>query len=314
MAVKIATRETFGKTLAELAETNENIVVLDADVASATKTSVFQGKFPERFIQCGIAEGNMASAAAGLASCGKIPVMSTFAMFASGRAFEQIRNSICYPKLNVKICATHGGITVAEDGASHQCIEDVGVMRTVPNMTVLVPSDDTSAAAALKAAIDHVGPVYVRFGRAPITVMYDRNDFKFEIGKGHMVKDGTDVSIIANGVNVEIALAAAELLAQENISAQVVDMASVKPIDREMVIECAKKTGAIVTSEEHNIIGGLGSAVCEVIAESVPVPVVRHGVNDEFGRSGKVPDLLAMYKFTAEEIVSKAKLAISLKK
>lgn len=314
MAEKIATRESYGKALVELGKEYSNIVVLDADLCESTKTVYFKNEFPDRFFDCGIAEQNMVSVAAGLATCGKIPFCSSFAMFASGRAFDQIRNSVAYPKLNVKICATHAGITVGEDGATHQCLEDMGIMRTIPNMVVINPGDDVEARAALRAAAKYDGPVYMRFGRAPVPVIFDAATYKFEIGKGMLLAEGSDVTIVATGILIEAALAAKELLANEGISAEVIDICTIKPIDRELLIASAKKTGAVVTAEEHNIIGGLGSAVTEVLSETVPTPVLRVGVEDQFGRSGKVPALLEYYGLTAENIVAKAKAAIALKK
>ena len=313
MADKIATREAYGKALAEFSE-KYDIVVMDADLAEATKTGIFKKACPEKFIDCGIAEGNMMSTAAGLASCGKTVFASSFAMFAAGRAFEQIRNSVCYPNLNVKIGATHGGISVGEDGATHQCLEDIGIMRTIPNMVVINPADAVEARAAVEAAIKHDGPVYLRFCRLATDVMFDQDTFKFEIGKGITLKDGADVTIIANGLMVEKALDAEKLLAEEGISARVIDMHTVKPIDKELVLKAAAETGAIVTAEEHNIYGGLGSAVAEVVCEGAPVPVLRVGTEDKFGKSGKPAELFEMYGLTAENIAKKAKCAIALKK
>ncbi len=312
MADKIATREAYGNALAEFGE-KYDFVVLDADLAGATKTGVFKKKFPERFFDCGIAEGNMMTVAAGIATTGKIPFASTFAMFAAGRAFEQIRNSIGYPHLNVKIGATHAGITVGEDGATHQCLEDLALMRTIPGMTVINPADATEARLAVEAAIKFEGPVYMRFGRMAVPVLFDEN-YKFEIGKGVKLADGNDVTIIATGIMVDMALKAKDMLAAEGISARVINIHTIKPLDEEIVLAAAKETGAIVTAEEHNIIGGLGGAVSEVVAENCPVPVVRVGVEDKFGHSGKVPALLEMYGLTPENIVAKAKKAISLKK
>lgn len=313
MADKMATREAYGNALAELGE-KYDFVVFDADLAEATKTLIFKKKFPDRHFDCGIAEGNMVSAAAGVATTGKIPFVSTFAMFAAGRAFEQIRNSIGYPHLNVKIGATHGGISVGEDGATHQCNEDFATMRSIPGMTVICPADPVETRAVVEAAILHDGPVYMRFGRFAVPTLFDKETFKFEIGKGIVMKDGKDVTVIANGLLVEQALIAEEALASEGISARVIDMATIKPIDRELVIRSAKETGAIVTAEEHNVIGGLGSAVCEVVSEEFPVPVKRVGVKDQFGRSGKVPPLMELYGLTANDIVAAAKAAIALKK
>ena len=290
-----------------------NIIVLDADLSKSTKTEVFKKKFPDRFINMGIAEANMMSTAAGLASCGKIVFASSFAMFAAGRAFEQIRNSICYPCLNVKIGATHAGISVGEDGATHQCLEDIGIMRTLPNMIVINPADDTEAKAAVKAAVEHDGPVYLRFGRLGVPVLFDDN-YNFEIGKGVTLKEGTDVTLVATGLLVGTALDAAELLKNEGINARVINIHTIKPIDRDIIAKAAKETGAIVTCEEHNIIGGLGSAVAETVAETCPVPVLRVGTEDVFGKSGKPNELFEAYGLTAENIVSKAKKAMELKK
>ena len=314
MADKIATREAYGSALAEFGATNENIVVLDADLAEATKTIKFKKAFPERFFDCGIAENNMFGVCAGLASTGKIPFASTFAMFASGRSYEQIRNSIGYPHLNVKICATHAGISVGEDGATHQCNEDIALMRSIPGMVVINPSDAVEARAAIEAAIKYNGPMYMRFGRLAISVINDNPDYRFEIGKGIKMSEGNDVTIVANGMMVEQALIAKDMLAEEGISASVINMHTVKPLDTELLISEAKRTGAIVTSEEHNVIGGLGSAVAEALCETYPVPVVKHGVNDEFGRSGPAKELIEYYGLTAKGIVEKVRVAISLKK
>ena len=314
MADKIATREAYGDALKEFGAKYDNIVVLDADLAEATKTIKFKKAYPERFFDCGIAENNMFGVCAGLATTGKIPFASTFAMFASGRSYEQIRNSIGYPHLNVKICATHAGISVGEDGATHQCNEDIALMRSIPGMVVINPSDAVEARAAIEAAINYNGPMYMRFGRLAIGIINDNPDYKFEIGKGIKMADGNDVTIVANGMMVEQALIAKDMLASEGISASVINMHTVKPLDTELLISEAKKTGAIVTSEEHNIIGGLGSAVAEALAETYPVPVVKHGVNDEFGRSGPAKELIEYYGLTAKGIVEKAKVAISLKK
>ena len=303
---KVATRESYGNALAELGE-KYDIVVLDADLSKSTKTDTFKKKFPERFINMGIAEQNMMSTAAGLASCGKVVFASSFAMFAAGRAFEQIRNSICYPNLNVKIGATHAGISVGEDGATHQCLEDIGIMRTIPNMVVINPADDVEARAAVKAAILHDGPVYLRFGRLAVPVLYDEADYNFEIGKGVLLEDGTDVTLVATGLMVEMALEAKKLLAQDGINARVINIHTIKPIDREILVKAAKETGAIVTCEEHNIIGGLGSAVAEVLCEESPVPMERIGVKDSFGKSGVPSDLFKDYDLTPEAIVKAAK-------
>jgi len=314
MAEKIATREAYGNALAEFGEKYPNFVVLDADLAAATKTGVFKKKFPERFFDCGIAEGNMMSVAAGLAAAGKIPFASTFAMFAAGRAFEQIRNSIGYPHLNVKIGATHAGITVGEDGATHQCNEDLATMRSIPGMTIINPADAVEARAVVEAAINYVGPVYLRFGRLAIPVFNDAATYKFEWGKGVQLAEGKDVTIIATGVMVDMALSARATLAAEGIDARVINIHTIKPLDREIVLAAARDTGALVVAEEHNIIGGLGSAVAECLCEACPVPMMRVGVEDTFGRSGKVPALLEYYGLTPANIVAKAKAAIAMKK
>ena len=313
MAEKIATREAYGNALAEFGE-KYDFVVLDADLAAATKTGVFKKKYPERFFDCGIAEGNMMTVAAGIAAAGTTVFASTFAMFAAGRAFEQIRNSIGYPHLNVKIGATHAGITVGEDGATHQCIEDFALMRAIPGMTVINPADDTEARAAVEAAINFVGPVYIRFGRYAVPVLFDKDEYKFELGKGVEVKDGTDLTIVAPGMMVSMALEAAEALKDKGISVRVINIHTIKPIDKDIILKAAKETGAIVTAEEHSIIGGLGSAVAEVVGEGCPVPVVRLGVNDEFGHSGKVPPLLEMYGLTTANLIAKVEEALKLKK
>ena len=313
MADKIATRESYGNALAELGE-RYDFVVLDADLAAATKTGVFKKKYPERFFDCGIAEGNMMTVAAGIATTGKVVFASTFAMFAAGRAFEQIRNSIGYPHLNVKIGATHAGITVGEDGATHQCLEDIALMRTIPGMTIVNPADDTEARAAVEAAMTHKGPMYMRFGRLAVPVLFDKNSYKFELGKGAVLADGRDVTIVASGLTVGLALEARELLANEGISARVINIHTIKPIDKDIILAAAADTGAIVTAEEHNIIGGLGSAVAEVVSEARPVPVLRVGTEDCYGRSGKVPALLELYGLTPANIAAKAKAAVALKK
>lgn len=313
MAEKIATRESYGNALAELAP-DYDFVVLDADLAAATKTGIFKKKYPERFFNCGIAEGNMMSVAAGIATTGKTVFASSFAMFAAGRAFEQIRNSIGYPHLNVKICATHAGISVGEDGATHQCLEDIALMRTIPGMVVVSPADDVEAKAAIKAALEYNGPMYIRLGRLAVPVYNDPATYKFELGKGVCLKDGSDVTIIATGLMVDAAKNAAKALEEKGINARVINIHTIKPLDKDIIIKAARETGAIVVAEEHNILGGLGSAVTEVICESYPVPVIRVGTNDVFGRSGKVPPLLEMYGLPAENIVEKAELAISLKK
>lgn len=312
MADKIATREAYGAALAEFGAKYENLVVFDADLAEATKTIKFKKAFPERFFDCGIAEGNMVSVAAGLATTGKIPFVSSFAMFSAGRAFEQIRNSVAYPHLNVKIGATHAGISVGEDGATHQCLEDIALMRSIPGMTIINPADATEARLAVEAAINFDGPVYLRFGRLAIPVIFD-DSYRFEIGKGVKLTDGNDVTIVATGLMVHEAITAAELLKNEGINARVINIATIKPLDKEIILNAAKETGAIVTAEEHNIIGGLGSAVCELLAEELPTPVVRVGTNDVFGRSGKVPPLMEMYGLTANNLVAKAKEAIAKK-
>ena len=313
MADKIATREAYGNALAEFGD-KYDFVVLDADLAAATKTGIFKKKFPERFFDCGIAEGNMMTVAAGIATTGKVVFASTFAMFAAGRAFEQIRNSIGYPHLNVKIGATHAGITVGEDGATHQCLEDLALMRTIPGMTVVNPADATEARAAVEWAINYKGPVYFRFGRYAVPVLFDKESYKFEPGKAVTLAEGKDVSIFATGIMVDMALKARDLLAAEGISAAVVNVHTIKPIDREAVVKAAEATGAIVTAEEHNVLGGLGAAVAEVVCETNPVPVLRVGVEDSFGRSGTVPALLELYGLTPENIAAKAKVAVAMKK
>ena len=314
MSNKMATREAYGKVLKDLASTNENIVVLDADLSKSTKTADFKSVAPERFFNMGIAEGNMMGVAAGLSTCGKIPFVSTFAMFAAGRAFEQIRNSICYPKLNVKVCATHAGLTVGEDGASHQAIEDISLMRSIPNMTVINPADAIETDAVIKAIAEMEGPCYVRLGRLAVNNVNDAATYKFELGKGITLKEGNDVTLVATGIMVEAALEAAEMLAKEGINARVINIHTIKPIDREILVNAAKETGAIVTAEEHNVIGGLGSAVAEVLTEECPVPVLKVGVQDTFGESGKPDELLEAYGLTANNIVEKAKKAINCKK
>ena len=313
MAEKIATREAYGNALAEFGE-KYDFVVLDADLAAATKTGVFKKKFPERHFNCGIAEGNMISVAAGLAAAGMIPFASSFAMFAAGRAFEQVRNSIGYPHLNVKIGATHAGITVGEDGATHQCNEDIALMRTIPGMTVINPCDAVEARAAVEAAILTNGPMYLRFGRLAVPTLYDRATYRFELGKGVQMTEGTDVTIVATGLMVGIALDAAELLKADGISARVINIHTIKPLDKEIILAAARETGAIVTAEEHSIIGGLGSAVAETVCEGCPVPVIRLGMEDEFGRSASATLLLEHYGFTPANLAAKAKAAIALKK
>ncbi len=292
---KIATRESYGSELAALGAEYPNIVVLDADLSGSTKTAMFKKVFPERFINCGIAEANMASVAAGLATTGKIPFMSSFAMFAAGRCFEQIRNSIGYPHLNVKIGATHAGVTVGEDGASHQCIEDIAIMRAIPGMVIMNPSDDVEARACVRAAVEHDGPVYMRFGRSAVPVINDKPDYKFEIGKGTIVREGKDVTIVATGLCVDSAVKAAELLAADGIDAEVINICTIKPLDAELIAASARKTGKVVTAEEHSIIGGLGSAVCDALAELQPTPVKKIGVPDVFGQSGTASELMAFY-------------------
>ncbi|MDI9240871.1 transketolase family protein [Fusibacillus kribbianus] len=304
---KIATRESYGNALAECGAKYENLVVLDADLAGATKTGTFKKVFPERHIDCGIAEGNMMTVAAGLATAGKIPFASSFAMFAAGRAFEQVRNSIGYPHLNVKIGATHAGISVGEDGATHQCNEDIALMRTIPGMVVISPADDVEAKAAVRAAIEHVGPVYLRFGRLAVPVIHDEATYKFEIGKGIVEREGKDVTIVTTGLCVSESLAAAEKLAAEGIDAKVINIHTIKPIDEELVVAAAKETGKVVTVEEHSIIGGLGGAVCEVLSEKAPTPVLRIGINDTFGESGPAKALIAKYGLDGDSIAEKVK-------
>ena len=304
---KIATRASYGNALVELGKKYDNLVVLDADLAAATQTGIFKKEFPERHIDCGIAECNMAGVAAGIATTGKVPFFSTFAMFASGRAYEQVRNSIAYPQLNVKIGATHGGISVGEDGASHQCCEDFALMRVIPGMVVASPADDIEAKAMVQAAYEHQGPVYMRFGRAAVPVINDNPDYKFELGKGIVLREGKDLTIIANGLCVSASLEAAEKLAAEGIDAKVINMHTIKPLDEELVIASAKETGKIVTVEEHSIIGGLGGAVCECLSENYPVPVKRIGIRDVFGESGSAAALLKKYKLDGEGIYSQIK-------
>lgn len=304
---KIATRESYGNALAKFGAEYPDLVVLDADLANATKTQTFKNAFPDRFFDCGIAEANMTGIAAGLATCGKIPFISSFAMFAAGRNFEQVRNSIGYPQLNVKIGATHAGITVGEDGATHQCLEDIALMRTIPGMTVIVPADDTEVFAAVKAALDHKGPVYLRFSRAASPVFYDPAELKFEIGKGITLKDGSDLTIIAAGVEVNYSMEAAEMLAKDGIKARVIDMHTIKPLDADLVLKAAAETGKIFTVEEATVIGGLGSAVAELVADKNPVPVHRIGVNDVFGESGPWSELMKKYKRDADGIYEQIK-------
>jgi transketolase len=311
--IKKATRESYGEALRDLAGEYKDLIVLDADLAAATKTGVFKKACPERFFDCGIAEANMTGVAAGLAACGKIPFASTFAMFAAGRAYEIVRNSIGYPHLNVKIGATHAGISVGEDGATHQCNEDIALMRTIPGMTIINPSDDVEAKAAVKAALDFEGPVYMRFGRLAVPVINDAETYKFELGKGVVLKEGNDVTIVATGLLVNEAVEAAKVLEAEGISARVVNIHTIKPLDKELICKCAKETGVIVTAEEHSVIGGLGSAVAEAVTECCPVPVVKIGVNDEFGHSGPAVDLLKEFGLCADNIVAKVKEAVKLK-
>jgi len=304
---KIATRESYGNALKDLAEEFPDLVVLDADLAAATKTGIFRKAYPDRHIDCGIAECNMMGVAAGLSLVGKIPFVSSFAMFAAGRAYEQVRNSIGYPHLNVKIGATHAGITVGEDGASHQCNEDIALMRTIPGMVVMCPSDDVEAKAAVRAALEYQGPVYIRFGRAAVPVINDKPDYKFEIGKGTVVREGKDVTIVATGICVDSALGAAEKLAADGIEAEVVNICTIKPLDEEIIIQSAKKTGKVVTVEEHSVIGGLGSAVCDCLSEKLPTPVKKIGMQDVFGESGSAAALVAKYGLDAEGVYQSVK-------
>lgn len=312
--IKKATRESYGEALKELAKEYDNLVVLDADLAAATKTGIFKKEYPDRFFDCGIAEANMMGVAAGLAACGKIPFASTFAMFAAGRAYEIVRNSIGYPHLNVKIGATHAGISVGEDGATHQCNEDIALMRTIPGMTIINPCDDIEAKAAVRAAVSYNGPVYMRFGRLAVPVVNDAETYKFELGKGVVMKDGSDITIVATGLLVNEALEAAKQLDAEGISARVVNIHTIKPLDKELICKCAKETGIIVTAEEHSVIGGLGAAVAEAVTECCPVPVIKIGVNDEFGYSGPAVELLKNSDFHAKNIVATVKEAVKLKK
>lgn len=309
---KQATREAYGQALEELGAVRQDVVVLDADLSKSTKTSMFQSKYPERFFNAGIAEQNLMGLAAGFAAAGKVPFASTFAVFATGRAYDQIRNSICYPRLNVKIAATHAGITVGEDGGSHQALEDINLMRGLPNMTVLVPADGPEAKNAVKAAAEYEGPVYIRLGRSGVPIITDA-DAPFVIGKGRVMREGSDVTLIGCGMMVAKALEAADALAEEGVSAAVIDMSTIKPIDRELIVEWAKKTGAIVTAEEHNVIGGLGSAVAEVLVEEALVPMERVGIEDVFGESGTGGELVEKYRLTAEHIVEKARRAMARK-
>ena len=304
---KIATRDSYGNALVELGKEHDNLVVLDADLAAATKTGVFKKEFPERHIDCGIAEGNMVGVAAGLAAAGKVPFASSFAMFAAGRAFEQIRNSVAYPHLNVKIGATHAGISVGEDGATHQCNEDIALMRSIPGMVVLNPSDDVEARAAVKAAYEYEGPVYLRFGRLAVPVINDREDYKFELGKGVVLREGKDLTIVASGLPVANCLEVAERLSAEGIEAKVINIHTIKPLDEELIVAAAKETGKVVTVEEHSVIGGLGSAVCDVLSEKAPTKVLKIGVNDVFGESGPALELLKKYGLDTDGIYEKVK-------
>lgn len=305
--IKKATREGYGDGLVETGKEFDNLIVLDADLAEATKTCVFKKAFPERHIDCGIAECNMMGIAAGLAATGKVPFASSFAMFSAGRAFEQVRNSIGYPHLNVKIGATHAGISVGEDGATHQCNEDIALMRTIPGMVVMCPADDVEAKAAVRAAVEYDGPVYIRFGRAAVPVINDTPDYKFEIGKGTVVREGTDVTIVATGICVDSALGAAEKLAAEGISAEVINICTIKPLDEDIIIKSAKKTGKVVTAEEHSVIGGLGSAVCDALCKSYPTPVYKIGMQDCFGESGSAAALVQKYKLDAQGVYEQVK-------
>ncbi len=305
---KIATRDSYGNALAQLGKIHENLVVLDADLAGATKTSVFQKAFPDRHIDCGIAEANMTVIAAGLSTCGKVPFASSFAMFSAGRAFEQVRNSIGYPHLNVKIAATHAGISVGEDGASHQCNEDIALMRTIPGMVVINPADDVEARAAVAAAYEYEGPVYLRFGRLPIPVFNDEETYKFEMGKGVILREGTDITLIATGLCVSETMIAAQMLADDGIQAKVINIHTIKPLDEDLVVAAALETGKVVTVEEHSIIGGLGGAVCEVLSEKAPTKVLRIGINDTFGESGPALELIKKYGLDAQSIYNRIKL------
>lgn len=310
---KKATRESYGEALAELGDKYENLYVFDADLAAATKTGIFKKKFPDRFFDCGIAESNMMGVAAGMAAAGKIPFASTFAMFAAGRAFEQVRNSIGYPHLNVKIGATHAGISVGEDGATHQCNEDIALMRTIPGMVIINPADDVEAKAAVEAAILHNGPVYMRFGRLAAPIFNDPDNYKFELGKGVKLREGKDIAIVATGLMVYEAVEAAKTLAAEGIEAAVINIHTIKPIDEDIIVEAAKKTKLLLTVEEHSVIGGLGSAVADVLAQKYPAKLVKIGVNDEFGHSGPAVELLKQYGLCAENIVAKARDAVKAK-
>jgi len=313
MTKKIATRDAYGEALKELGKMNKNVVVLDADLSKSTKTAVFQAEYPERFINVGIAEQNLIGTAAGLAAAGKIPFASSFAMFATGRAFEIIRNSVAYPKLNVKVAATHAGLTVGEDGASHQSIEDISIMRTLPNMVVINPADGVEAKAAVIKAAEYKGPVYIRLGRSKVPVLYDEKDYQFELGKGVLLGKGSDVTIIATGIMVSMALEARQKLEEEGISVRVINIHTIKPIDKNIIIDAARETGAIITAEEHSIIGGLGSAVAEVLAENYPVYMERIGVQDTFGESGDGDELLKKYGLSPEKIIEAVKRIIKMK-
>ena len=310
---KIATRESYGNALAELGDKYENLYVFDADLAAATKTCIFQKKYPDRFFDCGIAEANMMGVAAGMAATGKIPFVSSFAMFAAGRAFEQVRNSIGYPHLNVKIGATHAGISVGEDGATHQCNEDIALMRTIPGMVIINPADDTEARAAVKAAIEYTGPVYMRLGRLAVPVFNDPQNYSFEIGKGIKLREGKDITIVATGLMVYEAVQAAKILADEGIEADVINIHTIKPIDKDIIINSAKNTGLVITVEEHSVIGGLGEAVCDVLSENYPTRVVKIGVNDEFGYSGPAVELLKKFGLSSDNIVKTVKEALNNK-
>ncbi|WP_368489639.1 transketolase family protein [Clostridium sp. BJN0013] len=313
MSNKISTREAYGKILVELGAKNEKIVVFDADLSKSTKTSNFGKLYPERFMDMGIAESNMMAVAAGISTCDKIPFVSTFAIFATGRAFEQVRNSICYPNLNVKICATHAGITVGEDGASHQSVEDISLMRSIPNMTVVCPSDAVETEEAIKVIAEIKGPCYVRLGRSGVSVINDNEDYKFQLGKSVKLRKGKDAVIIATGIMVDAALEAYNILSEEGIKVSVLNVHTIKPIDKDEIIEEARRTGVVITAEEHSIIGGLGSAVCEVLSENLPTPVVRVGIKDTFGESGTPAELLKAYGLTAENIVKAVKKGLTLK-
>lgn len=304
---KVATRDSYGQTLVELGAENKDIVVMDADLAGATKTALFGAAYPDRFFDAGIAEANMVGIAAGLAACGKIPFISSFAMFATGRAYEQIRNSVGYPQLNVKICASHAGITVGEDGASHQCLEDIALMRSIPGMVVMCPADDVEARAAVRAAAEYVGPVYMRFGRSAVPVVFDKDTYKFEWGKGKLVKEGTDVTFVATGIMLNSAMEAAEMLEKEGVSAEIINIHTIKPIDEEIILKSAKKTGKIITMEEHSTINGLGSAVCDVICEKYPIRVKKLGIDDIYGESGSAAALMEKYRLDGKGIYEQVK-------